>query len=76
MFTIYSTPSCPYCVRAKQLLDSKNLTYEEVNVMESLEAAELFAQWKVRTVPQIVHNNVRVGGYEDLVKYLEEQHEG
>lgn len=76
MFLVYSTPDCPYCIRAKQLLESRHQTYEEINVLESDEARELFVEWQVRTVPQIVHNNVHIGGYEDLVKYMEENHEG
>lgn len=76
MFTVYSTPDCPYCVRAKQLLEAKHQTYETVDVLESDEARELFVEWRVRTVPQIVHNNVHIGGFEDLVKYLEADNEG
>lgn len=71
MFLVYSTPNCPYCHRAKELLESRHQTFEEINVLESDEAMELFAGWRVKTVPQIVHNNVHIGGYEDLVKYME-----
>lgn len=32
---IYSTPTCIYCKKAKALLDSNNIPYEEINVIES-----------------------------------------
>lgn len=76
MFLVYSTPDCSYCHRAKDLLESRHQTYEVINVLESEEAMELFAEWRVKTVPQIVHNNVHIGGYEDLAKYMEANHEG
>ncbi len=35
MITIYSTPTCPWCHKAKDYLDSKNVEYEDVDVSEN-----------------------------------------
>lgn len=40
MIKVYSTESCPWCVKAKQYLKSKNIEYIEVNVGEDMEGRE------------------------------------
>ncbi len=40
MITIYSTPTCPWCHKAKDYLDSKNVEYEDVDVSEDTERAQ------------------------------------
>ncbi|MBL8637655.1 MAG: glutaredoxin 3 [Alphaproteobacteria bacterium] len=70
---IYSTTYCPYCVRAKQLLDAKDVDYTEIDVTGD-EAARFDLVEKSggrKTVPQIFINGVSVGGYDDL-RLLEE----
>jgi len=68
LVTIYSTPACPYCVRAKQLLTRKGVAYHEIDL--SREPAEvrmeLIARTKQRTVPQIFFKDVFVGGFDQL----------
>ena len=64
---IYTTPYCPYCVRAKRLLTKKNVPYEEIDVAGDDEARErLTAQTGQRTVPQIFIGDTHVGGSDDL----------
>ena len=65
---IYTTPICPYCVRAKQLLSQKGATYQEIDLSrESPEVRQqLMAQTRHRTVPQIFIGELHVGGYDDL----------
>jgi glutaredoxin 3 len=65
--TIYSTPVCPYCVRAKNLLKARNQAYKEVDVSDDEERAKMIelAAGK-RTVPQIFIGDTHVGGYDDL----------
>jgi len=64
---IYTTPYCPYCVRAKRLLDKKRVPYEEINVAGDDEARErLTAQTGMRTVPQIFIGDDCVGGSDEL----------
>ncbi len=65
--TIYVTDWCPYCVRAKRLLQKKGWAYEEINVEGDFEKR----QWLVqvtgrRTVPQIFIGDQSVGGFDDI----------
>ena len=66
--TIYTTPICPYCVRAKSLLGKKGVTYDEVDVMMDQQAREemLAKSGGARTVPQIFIGDIHVGGCDDL----------
>lgn len=67
--TIYSTPICPYCTRAKELLAKKGVTeYEEIDVSTSATIRdEMMAKsGGRRTVPQIFIGNTHVGGFDDL----------
>ena len=72
--TVYSTKVCPFCVQAKKLLESKNISYQEFMVDISLEKrTEMLERSNGRkTVPQIFIGNHHVGGYDDLVA-LEQQ---
>ena len=65
---IYTKKTCPYCVRAKQLLDHKKVAYTEIKVDENpadLELMLLRSQGR-RTVPQIFINDRGIGGCDDL----------
>jgi glutaredoxin 3 len=66
--TIYTTPICPYCVRAKSLLGKKGVTYDEVDVMMDQNAREemLAKSGGARTVPQIFIGDTHVGGCDEL----------
>jgi glutaredoxin 3 len=66
--TIYTTSVCPYCVRAKNLLNQKNAKYEEVNVEgdDSLREAMIAKAGGRRSVPQIFIGDYHVGGCDDL----------
>ena len=65
---IYTSPSCPYCVRAKTLLDKKSVSYTEVRVDQNPQTFEEMVRRSngKRTVPQIFINGVNVGGFDDL----------
>ena len=70
---IYTTPYCPYCVRAKRLLERKGLAYQEIDVAGDDEARiALEERTGRRTVPQIFIGEDHVGGSDDLHD-LEEQ---
>ncbi|MEO1225268.1 MAG: glutaredoxin 3 [Pseudomonadota bacterium] len=66
--TVYSSPFCPYCFMAKKLLRSKNVTYDEIDVMmHPKRRKEMIQRANGRTsVPQIFIEDVHVGGYDDL----------
>jgi glutaredoxin 3 len=65
---IYTTPICPYCVRAKALLKRKGASFEEIDVfMNTQRREEMEAQSGGRyTVPQIFIGEHHVGGCDDL----------
>lgn len=65
--TIYTTKVCPYCVRAKQLLERKGVEFQEISAEdEAVREAMVQKAGGRRTVPQIFINNHHVGGCDDL----------
>lgn len=66
---IYTTPMCPYCSRAKYLLDGKDVTYTEVNLWTSPgRREEMVKRADGRTsVPQIFIDGEAIGGSDELV---------
>ncbi|MDH4610359.1 glutaredoxin 3 [Pseudomonas sp. BN102] len=64
---VYSSAWCPYCVRAKQLLDKKGVRYEEINVDGNPAVrAEMTRKAGRTSVPQIWIGQTHVGGCDDL----------
>ena len=65
---IYSKFLCPYCARAKRLLDEKGAAYEEFDIsFGGAKRAEMLARANGRTtVPQIFIDGRHVGGSDDL----------
>lgn len=65
---IYSKATCPYCIRAKRLLDMKKVEYREISVDYDSEArAEMIQRAGGRTtVPQIFIDGRHIGGCDDL----------
>jgi glutaredoxin 3 len=66
--TIYTTPICPYCARAKSLLGKKGVAYEEVDVMMDTKARDRMIERSggARTVPQIFVGDAHIGGSDEL----------
>jgi glutaredoxin 3 len=64
---MYRTPICPYCIRAKALLQKKGVPFEEVDVSrDDAKRAWLIDATGQRTVPQIFINGRSVGGCDEL----------
>ncbi|MDY0007127.1 MAG: glutaredoxin 3 [Spongiibacteraceae bacterium] len=64
---IYTTRFCPYCVRAKMLLDSKGVAYREIAVDGDAERRQEMRRLAGRnTVPQIWIGEQHVGGCDEL----------
>ena len=64
---VYTTNYCPYCVRAKKLLEQKRAPYEEISVEGDEEKRRWLAEASgQKTVPQIFINGRPVGGFSDL----------
>ena len=66
--TIYTTPICPYCARAKSLLGKKGAAFDEVDVMmdEKAMGEMLEKSGGARTVPKIFIGETHVGGSDEL----------
>ena len=66
---MYTTESCPYCVRAKALLNQRGVSaIDEVRVdLEPAQRVKMMELTGRRTVPQIFIGDTHVGGCDDLV---------
>ena len=64
---MYSTRLCPFCMRARALLESKGVAFEELAVDTEPELRrEMMERSGRRTVPQIWIGDTHVGGFDDL----------
>lgn len=64
---IYTTRFCPFCIRAKALLDKLNIAYHEISVDgDAPLRAKMEALTGGYTVPQILINDKPIGGCDDL----------
>lgn len=65
---IYTTPFCPYCIRAKRLLQQKGVTFDEIDVsMARGRRQEMVERAAGRsTVPQIFIDGQGIGGCDEL----------
>ena len=68
---IYSTAICPYCERAKMLLEKRNIKYTEFKIDEDVKLFEEMLALSIgrRSVPQIFIDDQHIGGYDDLVDF-------
>ena len=65
--------TCPFGVRAKQLLEDSGLEFED-RILSSREETDAFkAEHDVSTTPQVFVDGERIGGSEDLQRYLSQQ---
>ena len=65
---VYTKFGCPYCYRAKRLLDGKGASYEEFDItMGGPQRAEMIQRANGRTtVPQVFIDGKHIGGSDDL----------
>ena len=61
--TIYTTPFCPFCIRAKQLLKNKNIDFQEIDLSEEPDQFDEMNKKSngARTVPQIFADDTHIG---------------
>ena len=70
---VWSKPACGFCVKAKNLLKSKGIEYEEKNIAEGHKIQDLLELVpNARTMPQILLDGEHLGGYYELEKKLNE----
>jgi glutaredoxin 3 len=64
---IYTKEICPYCVKAKTLLQRKNAGFSEIKITDEKTKEEMMKKSGGRmTVPQIFINEKHIGGCDDL----------
>jgi glutaredoxin 3 len=67
--TVYSTEPCSFCERAKQLLDLRKLSFEEINLAKDPAGRlELVEKTGMLSFPQIVIGGEVLGGFQELVQ--------
>ena len=65
--TVYSTTWCPYCDRAKRLLEQRGIPYASVNLDDDPRFRSALVELTGRsTVPQILIGDVPIGGFTEL----------
>lgn len=77
MNKIYTTQTCPWCQRAKVLMDKEGIPFEEIDVTTDIvRQTEMIERSGRQSVPQIFFGETHVGGYDDLIVYLDAQRIG
>ncbi len=62
---VYSTPTCPWCVKLKEFLKEKKVEYDDIDVSENQEAAnEMMQKSGQMGVPQIEINGKMIVGFD------------
>ena len=71
---IYTKDNCIWCDRAKILLDSKKISYNEIDLSNDSERFKFYEKIgdNVKTVPQVFIDDKRIGGFQDLKVFLDE----
>ena len=69
---IYTKNNCIWCDRAKLLLDTKEIEFKEIDLSDDQKREKFYNSIgeNVKTVPQIYIDNLRIGGYQDLVAWF------
>ena len=67
---VYGTASCPYCIRARSMLDRKGVSYEYIGLDQQPERrSEMESRANGRTsVPQIFIDDRHIGGFDDMAE--------
>ena len=68
---IYGKPGCPFCVKAKELLEAQGVRYDYMCLEDiGKTAAQVTGRPDVKTVPQIYVGGQYIGGYQELEKFF------
>lgn len=70
MFTIHSKETCPYCIKAKKLLEEKGIKYNEF-IYKTEDEIKNFKAKGFKTFPQIYNGDEHIGGYDSLLEYFD-----
>lgn len=69
---IFTKPGCPFCAKAKRMLEDKGYAYEEIVLGKDASTVSLTAMTGRKTAPQVFIGGKHIGGSEELEKYLQE----
>jgi len=73
MIEIYGKPQCPFCEKAKSLCETRGFKYTYKSLGTDYTREELMEQFpNARTVPQIVINGEKIGGYDQFTQYIDD----
>ena len=70
MYKVYGTRICLYCDKAENLLKTKDLPFKKIYIDEDDDAKDYIVKQGFKTVPQIWLDDKWIGGYDDLVRFL------
>ena len=74
MITIYSRPGCKWCETSKSLLELKGIEYNELMLDVDITVDQLKQLVPgAKSVPQVMDNEIYIGGYKELTEYLDKQ---
>lgn len=72
MLKVYTKDNCRYCVQAKNLLNYKHIEYQEISLGRDISVQDFQLSYPhVRTVPFILNETNVIGGYQDLLNYID-----
>jgi glutaredoxin len=70
-FYIYSKDGCGFCDRLVSFLDDRKIVYEKFNLDEDYSKTEFLDKFGHQsTFPQVIHQNQKIGGMKDTVRYI------
>jgi glutaredoxin 3 len=65
---VYTTDRCPFCIRAKALLDARGVAYREINLERDPDGrAELVRKTGMMTFPQVLVDDQLIGGFQETL---------
>jgi glutaredoxin 3 len=65
---LYTTENCPFCIRAKALLDARGIAYREINLERDHDGrTELVRKTGMMTFPQVIIDGQLVGGFQETL---------
>jgi glutaredoxin 3 len=67
--TVYTTDPCSFCVRVKQLLKTRGIEYQEINLAKDPDGrAELLQKTGMMSFPQVLVEDRLIGGFQETVR--------
>ena len=71
MIIVYSKKVCPNCTKVKAMLESKGITYQEVDIETNAAGRDVVLSHGLRSVPQVFEGEALIGDFEKTKTWLE-----